>query len=127
MGKYGIVAVNAARLLAGEGSSSPRSAWEQAAKAVFPNSPSSQCKGCPRNAFLALCEMGLLARVVTGSYTRSEKNKSYVCRALMALRLDHTLATDKQALWKRAVLGEPKKHNSQMDVLLALWRNRLIE
>lgn len=34
--------------------------YEKAVEEVFPNSKSSQEKSCPKNAFLGLCEEGLV-------------------------------------------------------------------
>jgi hypothetical protein len=82
MAKYGEVAVDAVEFLARSPDLSPWHGWTRAAAAAFPHSRSSQEKGCPRVAVLALCESGAVQNVSPGSYTRSVKNKEYVVRAV---------------------------------------------
>lgn len=87
---------------------------------------SSQEKGCPRNTFLGLCEEGLVKGVPKGNYTNSVKNKEYALKAIEILKWQKTTTFSQKELWEKLVLGE-KKHNSQMDVVLALWKNDLIK
>jgi hypothetical protein len=122
MGKYGSVAVIAAELLAVRADLQPPEAWRSAAGMAFPNSASSRDKSCPRGAFLGLCEVGAVEGVGRGSYTPSVKNKEYAVKGLTALRSDPSLASDEMELWRIAMDGQDKQHNSQMDVLIALWR-----
>jgi hypothetical protein len=55
MGKYGRCAVGAVDRVRNR-EVDPLTAWNASARAVFPNSESSQKKGCPKDAFLGLCE-----------------------------------------------------------------------
>jgi hypothetical protein len=126
MGKYGDAAVLAAGMLAHDEHLSPREAWMRAVAQLFPHSPSSQRKGCPRDAFLGLCEMGAIVGVKPGAYTQSVKNKGYVARALPALRADPALASDEKRLWTLATSGADTRPNGQMDVLVTLWRRQMI-
>ncbi len=126
MGKYGRAATMAATSLAGSKSADPRAAWTSAVTGIFPDSPSSQTKGCPRDSFLGLCSMGAVVGVPPGNYTRSVKNKGYVSRALMELRSNPHLADDEDRLWEIATNGAGKAPNHQIEVLVALWRNRQI-
>ncbi|HEX2188544.1 MAG TPA: hypothetical protein VHG51_06570 [Longimicrobiaceae bacterium] len=126
MGKYGEAAEIAVSLLRDGNAVAPRDAWRQAVATVFPGRSESQKKGCPRDSFLALCELGVVESVAAGTYTRSVKNKSYVTRALAALRSDPALADDPRRLWHFATGGADTKPNSQMEVLTALWRRRII-
>ena len=123
MGKYGKAAILATNLLVEHEAVPPRLAWTSAVKEVFPSNKPSQSKGCPRDAFLALCGMGVLGDVSAGSYTRSVKNKGYVERALAEIRSNPDLATDQKALWFIATEGTKKVENSQMDVLATLFLN----
>lgn len=76
---------------------------------------------------MGLCEEGLVVDVPAGTYTGSRDNKGYALRAVQLLREDATLATGAPtALWDKVVNGQDKAHNSQMDVVLALWQSRLI-
>ncbi|MCY0149500.1 hypothetical protein OEG84_17750 [Hoeflea sp. G2-23] len=123
VGKYGEAATAAAILLSQNQAMPPRLAWESAVRDIFPNSKSSRMKGCPRDAFLALCGNGDIRNVASGSYTRSIKNKGYVERALAAIRSDPNLALNQKALWLVVMNGTKKMENSQMDVLSALYLN----
>ena len=126
MGKYGKAAEIAVDLVAKGNSLAPRDAWKKAVARVFPQSPSSQAKGCPRDSFLALCELGIVKNVAPGTYTRSVKNKTYIARALAALRSTPALLDDEKRLWHIATDGANTVANCQMEVLTALWRQRLI-
>lgn len=127
MSGYGRVAVCATELLQRGEKADPRVAWDHAARQTFPESPSSQTKGCPRGAYLGLCEEGLVVKVTAGSYGRSEANKSYALRAVELLRKEPALAkVSPNELWSRVMAGRVKRHNSQMDVVLALWERKFI-
>ena len=126
MTKYGEVATRAVGLLLWEPDTSPVEAWASAAARVFPDSPSSREKGCPKSAFLGLCEEGIVAGVSPGSYTRSVLNKEYAVRGLGALRSLPELATDPRQLWLTATNGKHVQPNSQMEVLTALWDAGLV-
>lgn len=125
MGKYGEVAIVATGFFRGGKAKSPREAWKMAAAVAFPESDSSREKRCPMDAFLGLCEEGLVSGVPAGSYTRSVKNKRYAVEAVGTLRFDPSLADNARALWQR-VAGD-KTPNSQMDVVIGLWRAGVIE
>lgn len=127
MGRYGRAAESAAKLLAKQHGLSPRDAWNSAVIAEFGDSKSLQTKGCPRDSFLALCELGVIKSCAQGTYTRSVKNKSYVVRALDALRLNPALASDEAALWRLSTGGAKKTLNGQMDVVTTLFRSGFIE
>ncbi len=92
---------------------------------LYPTSPTARKKGCPRGAFLGLCEEGLVKGIPAGHYTASRDNKAYAVRAA-ALLAERTQTWSIGSLW-RAVTDDPEKiHNSQMDIVLALWKNGLI-
>jgi hypothetical protein len=125
MREYGDVAIGATELACG--GLQPSEAWEKAARTIFPYSESLQDKGCPRGAFLGLCEDGRVAGVPAGNYTRSRDNKAYALRAVALLIAEPALANaDPKALWERVMNGDPKAYNSQMDVVLALWHRGLL-
>ena len=122
MGKYGKAAILARDLLTTGSTSDPVAAWTQAVREVFPSSPSSQKKGCPRGAFLGLCADGLVSGVASGNYTRSKDNRRYAREAVDLLRKSPLLAEQPDELWKRVMRGEEKTENSQMDVAISLWK-----
>jgi hypothetical protein len=126
MGKYGDAAINATKLLLTGHENSPPEAWFSVVRTIFPKSISSQQKGCPKNAYLGLCEEGLIKGVPPGKYTRSSKNKCYAIDAVKLLKQEPTLADDQELLWSKVVRGERKKPNNQMDIVIALWKNDLI-
>ncbi len=125
MNKYGQAAVRAIRVYA-TAELSPEQAWEGATVELFGAGTSGQRKGCPRGAFLGLCEDGYVAGIAHGSYTLSRKNKDYAIRALAILRESPGFAADPEGLWRRVQGGVQKQHNSQMDVVIALWNAGLI-
>ena len=120
--KYGIIAVEAA--CAASHGVDPLTAWKVSAAKIFADSPSSEHKGCPKSAFLGLAELGEIAGVKPGKYTKSIDNKRYAKDALALLREDDSLSIDPSALWTRIMGDVDKSHNSQMDVVIALWEAR---
>ncbi|WP_417558821.1 DUF6979 family protein [Mesoflavibacter zeaxanthinifaciens] len=119
---YGLTAIEAVRTISEF--SSPKEAWEAACKNYF-HSISSQNKSCPRDAFLGLCKEGLIKGIMKGNYTRSKLNKSYAVKALKVLQENKNEVYSVRELWAKLKL-EGKSHNSQLDVVLALWNNNLI-
>ena len=122
--KYGSVAKEAVSI-----SKNPIISWEEAVFKHF-SFESSRQKACPRNAFLGLCEAGLVKGIKAGVYLKSKNdnlNKKYAIAAVEKLKENPKLS--KKELWdkvrEKLALGE-KIHNSQMDVVLALWQSNLI-
>ena len=126
MGKYGLAAVNAVRAYTAGQARNATDAWDIAVRELFPNSQSSQVKGCPRGTFLGICGSGKIVGIPSGEYTRSQKNKMYGLNALEILRVSPSLADDESALWGRVMAGEEKVPNHQMDVVLSLWKAGLV-
>ena len=121
--RYGEAALMAAR--DSSGGMSPAKRWESAMEKLYPTSPSARKKGSPRGAFLGLCEEGLVKGILAGQYTASKDNKDYAVQAA-GLLTEGSRKWSIGELW-RAVSPDPEKaHNSQMDVVLALWKNGLI-
>ena len=126
MTKYGQAALAAVKLYRNSPALSPRSAWDQATVGIFGERTDSQKKGCPRDAFLGLCEAGLVKGIPKGSYCRSVLNKNYAIAALLYLGNNPSFADKPARLWQLLMHGRQKVHNSQMDVVLALWNQGLI-
>ncbi len=95
----------------------PKEAWKESAKKFYPNSKASREKGCPKSAFLGLCEEGKVKWCKAGSYTRSIDNKSYSIQALSLIKENPLL--NETELWNSI---SKKKYNQQMHVVLALYR-----
>ena len=132
MGKYGDTAVRATELLR-KATLTPECAWETSAREVFPNSPSSQVKGCPRGAFLGLYYSGRLRGISPSTQGAAHlgANARYAVEAVSLLTKNPELATgSKAALWSRVMLvtgsDATKKPNGQMDVVVSLWQRKLV-
>ena len=124
MGRYGDAAIRATQYYLQSTAHKPEHAWEIAVEPF--ESRASREKSCPRCAFLALCEEGLIDGIPRGKYTKSKANKTYAILAYLALISEPHLAADQDALCVRATGARPIRHNEQMDVVSALWRNGLI-
>lgn len=127
MGKYGQIAVEAARLV--QKTKDPVEAWEVVSCKIFGKGTPSQLKGCPKSTFLGLCSEGKLKEIPAGNYTKSKKNKIYGLKALKLLT-EHGSFLDPNELWTKVLkaTGEDvnKQPNEQMDVVLALYKNDLV-
>jgi hypothetical protein len=126
MGKFGQVAVEATHRLNSAEVSDPREAWHSAAQTLLSYSTSMMRKNCPRNAYLGLCEVGLVKGAPRGPWITSEDNKLYAVRAVEALRTDPTWLNRPMLLWRVVSQSQTKAPNNQIDVVFALWRNGLI-
>ncbi|ETT77484.1 hypothetical protein C173_03174 [Paenibacillus sp. FSL R7-277] len=128
MGKYGLAAVEAVSLIMDKPDCTPLKGWNQSTSEIYGENTNSQRKGCPKNAFLGLCEAGLITGISKGNYAYKSHslNKMYALEAVRLLRKNSVLANDKNRLWKEVMKGQGKSHNSQMDVVLALWNKGLI-
>jgi len=122
--RYGEAALMAAR----QGVSAnftPVDLWASAIEQLYPNSPTARRKGSPRGAFLGLCEEGLVKGVPPGHYSATRENKDYAVRAV-ALLAEGTQQWSTSSLWRAVTNDSEKAHASQMDVVMALWKNGLI-
>jgi hypothetical protein len=120
--RYGEAALIAAR---SSGPADPAARWEKALLQLYPTSPTSRKKGGPRGAFLGLCEDGLVKGIPAGQYTVSKDNKAYAVRAV-ALLAEGVRSWSTTALWQAVTSDPERKHSSQMDIVMALWKNGLI-
>jgi hypothetical protein len=122
--RYGEAAILAAKMETYGKAYTPQDRWQFAVEKLYPTTPAGQRKGPPRNAFLGLCEAGLVKGIPTGQYSPSNKNKTYAIEAVALLKAGtHKTVTQ---LWSAVTEGDETEHSSQMDVVLALWKNGLI-
>ena len=82
-------------------------------------------KGCPRLAFIGLCEKNLIKDIEIKNSNKESLNKNYAIEAVKVLKNDKRNYTSKE-LWKK-IGNKDKKHNSQMNIVLALWEKGMIE
>jgi len=122
--RYGEAALMAARMETYGKAYTPQDRWQQAVAKLYPTTPAGQKKGPPRMTFLGLCEAGLVKGIPAGQYSPSNKHKTYAVDAVNLLRAGtHKTVTQ---LWSEVTAGGEIPHASQMDVVLALWKNGLI-
>ncbi len=100
----------------------PAERWQDAVKKLYPTAIAARKKKAPREAFLGLCEAGLVKGIVAGSYGAPGRNKDYAVEAVRLLKAG-THQTVSQ-LW--TAVSDGVEHVSQMDVVLALWKNEQI-
>lgn len=126
MNKYGMAAIEATYAVGRNKEVSPIDAWDDATMRIFGDS-SSQKKGCPKSTFLALCGMGVVKGIECGVYTKSKKNRQYAMNAVEYISRNTNKVLTIEMLWNYSISGKETKHNSQMDVVLALYENDLLE
>src|SRR5262245_52920336 len=105
MNNFREASVRAVRVYAPLGNS-PVNAWNLATADLLGDGTSSQRKGCSRNAFLGLCEEGLVQGFAPGHYTRSNLNRAYALAAVAPLRRSPELSSDTAALWRLVTKGD---------------------
>lgn len=127
MGKYGRASLLALQQIQESRVVDPAAAWKSAVAQIFPDSPSSREKGCPKGAFLGLCSDGLVRGVSLGTYTKSKDNKGYAVKAVQLLKQDPSFAERPRDLWHAILDGQEKVENSQTDVVIALWNAGAID
>jgi hypothetical protein len=128
MGKYGQAALYTVELMTSNKMNELVDAWNKATIEIFGEGRASQKKGCPRSAFIGLCDAGLVKGVKEGTYSKKSdsKNKYYAISAVNLIKEDPSLADDINLLWSKVICGEEKVQNSQMDIVVSLWKNGLI-
>jgi hypothetical protein len=123
MALYDQIALDAVYFCKEQNLLSPREAWDKAARSHYPDKEAARNKGCPKSAFLGLCEEGIVENIPTGGYIKGKLNKSYALRALELLESNPNLNI--KELWK---LVQPNKsHNEQMNVVKALFDQGLVK
>lgn len=112
---YGSIALVAVRAIVDSGVS-PDIAWDTAVQ--------GKEKGCPRGAFLGLCQGGWINGVPSGNYLRQGNlNQQYAIKAAQYLLSNPDVKIGVSKLWQEAIKtaqDREKVHNQQMNVVLAL-------
>ena len=125
MGRYGKVSVKAVDLILST-NMSPEQAWDITTSKEFGRGTNLQKKGCPKGAFLGLCEQGMIKGVPIGTYTHSLENKRYAVRAVRVLKEKPELIDDEDKLWLEVLSGKFVQPNHQLDIVISLWKNNYI-
>ncbi|WP_080848248.1 DUF6979 family protein [Cytobacillus gottheilii] len=128
MSKYGLAAVKAVEFINESVVDSPKAAWDRATSELFGHGSWGQKKGCPKNAFLGLCEEGFIEAIPQGNYNfkKTSKNKEYANRAVNIIRENKSMIDDRRNLWKEVTNDNKKSHNGQLDVVIALIEKKYI-
>ena len=108
-------------------------AWSEALKEIT-DKKSNITKGCPRKAFVGLCEDGYLKNIPAIPNKNSGFNKNYAIEAVNYLQnhKDEVEVIKASILWEKLssnIDSETKArkcYNEQMHVILALWNKNLI-
>ncbi|WP_157765423.1 hypothetical protein [Serratia sp. BW106] len=112
---YGSIALVAVRAIIDSGVS-PDIAWDTAVQ--------GKEKGCPRGAFLGLCQNGWVNGVPRGNYLRKGYlNQQYAISAAQYLLSNPDVKIGVSKLWQEVIKtaqDREKVHNQQMNVVLAL-------
>jgi hypothetical protein len=126
--RYGEAALMAVKMDTFGKAYTPEERWQDAVGKLYPTTPIGQKKAGPRNAFVGLCEEGLVKGIPAGQYgvwtSSGSRNKAYAVKAVELLKAGthKTVST----LWAEVAEGDKTEHGSQMDVVMALWKNGLI-
>lgn len=126
MNNYAQAAPKAVELYIEGKANNPKEAWEEATCIYYKRGSWAQKKSCPKDAFLGLCEEGLVKGIAEGDYTSSIKNKGYAVKAVKLLAKDPELGKSSSILWKKVIDSASTTPNQQMDVVLGLWNRKLI-
>ncbi|MDM5279059.1 hypothetical protein QUF95_16795 [Paenibacillus silvae] len=127
--KYVQAAINAVAYIHSKEILNPVEAWYQATGELFGEGSWGQKKGCPRAAFLGLCEDGYVRGVKRGKYNRKEYslNKQYAVNTVnLFLENSSKVHEDSKMLWLKVTEGKKIKSNYQVDIVKGLWLNDLI-
>lgn len=106
--------------------------WEKAVS-KYTASRNSIKKGCPKGAFLGLCEEGLVKGIPAGSYTKNhgkQWNKMYALTAVKLLENSPDKIFDEMGLWRQVLDNlhfEYKNPQDQIKIVLILWNSLLIK
>jgi hypothetical protein len=120
--RYGEAALLAAKMETFGKSLTARDRWDAAMLQVYPTAEAARKKNAPRGAFIGLCEAGLVRNVKAGHGAEANRNGDRAVEAVRMLRAGEAKTVTQ--LW--AAVGDQEEHQSQMDVVLALWKNGLL-
>ncbi len=122
--RYGEAALLAVKMDTFGKALSPAERWTDAVRKVYPTTTAGQKKNAPRAAFVGLCDAGLVKGIAAGASgmtSSGNRNRDYAVEAVRLLKAgEHKTVSQ---LWTAVTDGDDVEHASQMDVVLALWKN----
>ena len=125
MGNYGRAAVQT--VLNYDDEVDLREQWTSAISKET-TSKSSINKGCPRAAFLGLCELGVVKDIPSKDYKAGEDNERHALELLaLAKENPNITAAECFRLYQNSNHSLPKNHNGQADVVISLLEAGLIK
>lgn len=127
--KYVQAAINAVHYVETKKFVDPVEAWSFATGELFGEGSWGQRKGCPKTAFLGLCEDGYVKGIPQGRYNHKENslNKRYAINTVKLFHEDPSMAHENsKKLWSVVTEGKVIKPNYQVDIVKALWRKGMI-
>jgi hypothetical protein len=124
--QFGRAAVRAVELYRNRSVADPLEVWQRAI-AEFTDSANSRKKCCPKNTFLGLCSDELIVGIRKGDYLYKPESveRLYARTAVEYLKNHLGISISPSELWA-AIGNRDKHHDSQMNVVLELWKNKLI-
>jgi hypothetical protein len=127
MGQYGGAAISATNLYRDGKAPSLIDAWKTAICAET-KSEASRVKGCPKDAYLGLCEAGVVRGIPAGDYGGlcPNVNGRYALDAYKLLQAEPDLAYRKDVLWNRIPDRTAQNENCQLDVVLSLFADDML-
>ena len=127
MGQYGNAAVRATEYYRQGKVQSILEAWHLAIS-EFSDSEPSRKKACPKDAYLGLCEAGLVLGIPAAKHGAPTNNKNgrYAVDAYWILRSEPSLSANKEALWNGIREPKAENENNQIDVVVSLWSKGLL-
>lgn len=121
MTKYTEAAITTAKRCQGSIRPDIKAEWRKAIEEL-----SAYDEGCPRSAFIGLCEEGMIKGIRPGSYglRTSNKNKYYAIAAANLVLSGNN--TDPKSIWKEVTKSEIQAHD-QVSIVIALHESGLLQ
>lgn len=121
MTKYTDAAITTAKRCQGSNRPDIKAEWRKVIKEL-----KAYDEGCPRSAFIGLCEEGMIKGIEAGSYglRKLNKNKAYAIAAANLVLSGHD--TDPKAIWQKVTKTDIRAHD-QVGIVIALHDNSLLQ
>jgi hypothetical protein len=125
MNQFVKAALNAVKICQEHAEMGPCKAWQQAIDELS-DSVEVRKKSCPRNTFLGLCSLGFIVGIDKKDYNDVDNmEREYARLAVERIRVNPDLSNSPRKLWEE-IGNVGKEEDSQMDIVVALWKAELI-